>query len=102
MKLLTEELKKQLPTLSEIDEDPLVYIKYFHPLSSWSWYVCAFDPEREVFTGLVDGFEVEWGDFSLREMEEVEVMGLCIERDLHFNKIRLSELKKSINRYKRR
>ena len=102
MKLLTEELKKQLPTLDEIDEDPLVHIKYFHPLSSWTWYVCAFDPEREVFTGLVDGFEVEWGDFSLKEMRELEVGNLGIERDLHFTKIRLSELKKSIKTHNRR
>lgn len=102
MKLLTKELKKELPTLDEIDEDPLVYAKYFHPLSNWTWYVCAYDPKRKIFTGLVDGFEVEWGDFSLKEMQEIEVMGLGIERDLHFDKIRLSELKKMIKQSKRR
>jgi len=101
MKLLTKKLKKELPTLSEIDEDPLVFIKYFHIFSSWSWYVCAYDPEREVFTGLVDGFEVEWGDFSLEEMQEIEVMGLNIERDLHFQKIRLSNLKEKIKKEER-
>ncbi len=102
MKLLTKELKNKLPTLDEIDKDPLVYIKYFHPLSSWTWYVCAFDPEREVFTGLVDGFAVEWGDFSIREMQEIRLLGLKIERDLHFDTIRLSKLKDKIKKEKRR
>jgi hypothetical protein len=63
MKLLTKELRKQLPALgaTEKQEDPLVICKFFTPDSSWSWYITEFDQE-DTF-GLVVGFEVELGTF---------------------------------------
>ena len=98
MKLLPQELKEKLPTIEEIEEkkDPTVLAKYFHPLSNWTWYAYAYDPENRIFYGLVDGFELEFGSFSLQEMEEVKVKGLGIERDLHFEPMKLSELQKKL------
>ena len=63
LKLLTKELKKKLPILSKIDEDPLVYIKYFTHFLAGPGISGAFDPEKEIFIGLVDRLKVEWGDF---------------------------------------
>jgi len=38
-----------------------------------------------LFYGLVDGFEKEWGYFSLKELESVRgPLGLGIERDIYF------------------
>ena len=108
MKLLTEELKKQLPSLysQEHEADPLVICKFFHPLSPWTWYAYEgspvdangyYDTDQAkvdfVFFGWVNGDFPELGYFSLSELESVNVMGLGIERDLHFTPMRLSEVK---------
>ncbi len=49
MKLLTEELKKQLPPLysQEKEQDPMVICKFFHPLSPWTWYAYEGSPVDE-------------------------------------------------------
>ena len=46
MKLLTEELKKQLPPLysQENVKDPMVICKFFHPLSPLTWYAIEGSP----------------------------------------------------------
>lgn len=98
MELLPEELKKQLPPLysQELESDPLVICKFFHPLSFWTWYAYEGSPEGDdfIFFGWVYGDFPELGYFSLSELESVTVMGLGIERDLFFKPMRLSEVKK--------
>ncbi len=97
MKLLTEELKKELPPLysQEHEPDPLVICKFFHPLSFWTWYAYEGSSEGDdfLFFGWVYGDFPELGYFSLSELESVNVMGLDIERDLLFTPMRLSEVK---------
>jgi Protein of unknown function (DUF2958) len=108
MKLLTEELRKKLPPLysQEHESDPLVICKFFHPLSPWTCYAYEgspvdangyYDTDEEkvgfLFFGWVYGDFPEPGYFSLSELESVNVMGLGIERDLHFTPMRLSEVK---------
>jgi hypothetical protein len=49
------------------------------------------------FFGLVDGFEMELGYFSLSEIKSVRGrLGLPVERDLHFKPQTLSEIKKHV------
>jgi len=98
MKLLTKEIEKKLPKLysQENEKNPKIIIKFFHPLSSWTWYVVEGerDPDGDIlFFGLVDGFEKELGYFTLKQLEEVEVKGLGIERDLYFGEHRLNEFR---------
>lgn len=95
MKLLTAEIRKALPALysQENVSDPVAVVKFFSPVSSWTWYATEFDGE-DVFFGLVDGFEKELGYFSLSELESVELpFGLKIERDLHWTPTPLSQLR---------
>ena len=98
MELLTEELKKQLPPLysQENVEDPMVYVKFFHPLSTMTWYAIEGSPEGEdfIFFGWVYSDFPELGYFSLNEMQAVLVMGLGIERDEQFTPKKLSEVRK--------
>ena len=93
--LLPKEIKEQLPKLYENEEYGLeakALVKYFTPDSNWSWYASEFDGE-DIFFGLVSGFEVELGYFSLAELGSVNgPMGLPIERDLHFYPKSLKEL----------
>ena len=95
MKLLTEEIKKQLPPIGEQDnsKDPTVYVKFFCPWNHWTWFAYEYDGE-DIFFGFVKGDFNEFGTFSLSELESVKgPMGLKIERDLYFTSKPLSECK---------
>ena len=109
MELLPKELQEQLPPLysQQNEQDPLVICKFFHPLSSMTWYAIEgspvdadgyYDTDKPkvdfLFFGWVYSDFPELGYFSLNEMQEVNVGGLGIERDLHFQPKRLSEVKK--------
>jgi Protein of unknown function (DUF2958) len=92
--LLTQEIREKLPSLYANEEEGLdakAVVKFFTPDSNWTWYASEFDGE-DIFFGLVSGFEVELGYFSLSELEEVRgAMGLPIERDLHYKPEKASE-----------
>ena len=104
MKLLPKEIREQLPPLYSQDGKggkAVVYVKYFTPSSSWTWFATEGEPVldesgKEVdfkFFGLVEGHEKELGYFVLSELEEVRgPMGLPIERDLHFKPKMLEEI----------
>ena len=95
MKLLTKEIRKKLPPLYAQDGKggkAMVYVKFFTPDSSWTWYVTEFDGE-DTFFGLVEGHEKELGYFSLKELKSAKgPMGLPIERDLYFKPKMLEEI----------
>lgn len=98
MKLLTKEIEKKLPKLysQEHEKNPKITVKFFHPLSDWSWYTIEGDRQEDgdwLFFGLVDGFEKELGYFTLKQLEEVEVKGLGIERDMYFGEHFLNEFR---------
>jgi hypothetical protein len=91
MMLLTQENKKQLPPLYAQDGkgmEAIVYVKFFDPTGSWTWYVTEFDGE-DTFFGFVCGFFNEFGYFSLNELKHCKdgqkgLKALPIERDLHW------------------
>ena len=93
--LLPQDIRVQLPKLYENEEyglDAKALVKFFTPDSNWSWYASEFDGEDLLF-GLVSGFEVELGYFSLSELESVKgPLGLPIERDIFFEPQTLMEL----------
>jgi hypothetical protein len=95
MKLLTQEIRKKLPKLREQEAkggDAVVYVKFFTPWSSWTWYATEFDGE-DTFFGLVDGHEKELGYFSLSELQSLRgPLGLSIERDLYWQPKKLREI----------
>ena len=90
MKLLTAELRAQIPPLySQEDvklDEKIVHAKFFFPAGGWTWFVTEGEDDEGDFRmfGYVIGFEKEWGYFSLNELEAIEVRGLTVERDLHF------------------
>ena len=87
-RLFDDALRSALPKLRQQSDcaDPIVYVKFFFPASGWTWLVTEGEAEFDdfLFYGHVIGFESEWGYFTLRELEEVEVSGLTVERDLYF------------------
>lgn len=95
MKLLTAKLIKRFRKIGSQEErtNPLVIAKYFTPDANFTWYAIEYDEEKQMFFGLVAGFEVELGYFSLIELEYARgPLGLFPERDLHFDECRLSEI----------
>lgn len=119
MKLMTKELLGKIPPLysGEKESDPMVVCKFFMPDGGFTWYViegstregdgCGFgencnhgplteyDPARHdiLFFGYVDGVELEFGYFTLSELETVRGrLGLPVERDRWFTPCRVSKL----------
>ncbi len=95
LNLLTKEIRRRLPPLysSERDKDPIVHVRFFSPWSDWTWYATEFDGE-DLFFGLVEGFETEWGYFSLKELTSIKRPGgiPAIERDKCFDPTPISQL----------
>lgn len=101
MKLLTKEIIKKVPdTMSQMkrnEEDPIAYAKFFTPWDRWTWYLIAMDSDLDYcfgycLSGFGEDFD-EYGYFSLKEVEEIEVLGgLKVERDRYFTPKKMSEI----------
>ena len=98
MKLLTQEIKRKLPKIYATEQIPLpektIICKFFNPCGIGTWYCIEGQQEEDdfIFFGLVDLHEKEFGYFSLRELEEINLaMGLKIERDLWFSPSKVSK-----------
>ena len=82
-----DKVREKLPPLYNGEELGLMaqaLVKFFTPDSNWVWYASEFDGD-DIFFGLVSGFAIELGYFSLSELQSVRgPFGLPIERDLHF------------------
>ena len=94
--LLDQESCDKLPELYSGEEQGLdapAQVKFFTPDSNWTWYASEYDGEN-IFFGLVIGFAIEFGYFSLAELKTVRgPLRLPIERDLHFEPKSLRELR---------
>ena len=95
MELLTKEIREAFKKIGSQDgkgEEAICVVKFFDPTGSWTWYATEFDG-KDTFFGLVDGFELEWGSFSLSEMQSVKGrFGLGIERDRYFGMPKLKDV----------
>ena len=96
MKLMTKGLEKRFVKVGsqEYVKDPIIIAKFFNPVGAGTWYATEYDPKWKMFFGYVSIFgdhNDEWGSFSLQELESIKLrFGLGIERDLYFQKKRIS------------
>lgn len=96
MKLMTKSLETRFAKLGRQRgvDDPIVVAKFFDPLGACEWYPTSYYPKYREFLGLVRGYEIEFGPFSLDELESIKLpLGLGIERDLYFEECPLSEVR---------
>ena len=104
MKLMTKEIEKKLPPLYHFEtsgKEPVATVKFFDPTGSWTWYVTEGQKQDDgdwLFWGAVDGFEFEYGYFTLNELKHAKdnckgIYALPIERDLYFHATPLHQLK---------
>ena len=101
MKLMTKAIQNAIPALYSQDglgDDAVIFVKFFTPDSSWTWYATEFDPEEGRFFGLVSGHEEELGELGYFMLSELETtrgpLGLHIERDLHFGRKTIKDVRK--------
>ena len=95
--LMPDSTKKQLPKLYATEKqligDRTAYARYFFPMGAYTAYMLEYDPKERIGFGVVTmGYGWELGYMSLKEMEEVKVKGLGIERDLYFKPTKLHEI----------
>ena len=91
MKLMTKEIAKKLPPLGT--ESDIAVVKYFSPVSSWTWFASEYDPKSGDMFGLVFGHYKEFGYFNLHELEQVTLpFGMKIERDLSWEPTTFKEI----------
>lgn len=92
-----ESVAATLPPLyaqEKLGEQAIVYVKFFTPDSSWTWYATEYDPEDRIFFGLVVGLETELGNFSLDELKAAQgPLDLAIERDICWTPRTLAEVR---------
>ena len=98
MKLLTKEIKNKLPTIGSQSnsKDPVVYVKFFDPCGSFTWFIIEYDGEETFFAFVKSHLcpEGELGYVSLSELKSINgPLGLGIERDLYFSPKPLSQCK---------
>lgn len=99
MLLLTKQLLQKLPTTAQASQvkDPTVWVKFFYPDFSWTWWCCGYDRSNDTCWGLVDGYEIEVGYFNLRELQQTKgKLGCKLERDRYFSPRPLSQLAKEL------
>ena len=84
-KAISAKAQKQFPEGSNMTQ--MVVAKFFDACGSWTWYLMNQDPEDpDYLWGIVKGFEIETGSFSLSELSSVKgALGIGIERDLYFD-----------------
>jgi len=101
MKLLTKELERRFAQLGDQDDkgdEAVVPCKFFTPDSGWTWWPISFEPETREFFGLVQGFEVEFGYFSMDELESATgPLGLHIERDLYWKEEAIGKVRATLD-----
>ena len=101
MKLMTKEIEKkaqkQFPKGSDMNQ--MVVAKFFDPCGGWTWYLMNQDPDDlNYLWGIVKGFEIEVGSFSLSELSDYRGrFGLGIERDLYFTPKPAKEIWSNLN-----
>ena len=96
MKLVPKNSRIPNIGVTEFENDPIVHLRLFHPLSNWAWYLIEYSKEENLCFGLIDGDEAELGYFSLLELESLVIKGVRVERDLYWIPMQLSVLQKSL------
>ncbi len=98
MELLTKQVKQELkkyPLYSQDGKkmDAICPVKFFHCGTGWTWYVLEADLSSGEFFGIVCGIEVEYGYFTLQELESIVAMRyLRTERDSGFKPTQIGKI----------
>lgn len=104
MKLLTQEIRKQLPALDSQDKvaDPVCHLKLFMPDGGWTWFITEGGKQEDgdwlffakVISPMCPSPYGELGYVTLSQLKTVRGgLGLPVERDLYWKPKPLSQCK---------
>jgi hypothetical protein len=95
-KVIEKKAQKQFPMGSDMEQ--MVVAKFFNPCGNWTWYLMNQDPnDTDYLWGIVKGFEVEMGSFSLNELKSFKgPLGIGIERDKFFKPMKAKDVWKTL------
>ena len=91
-KEIKEKAEKQYEQGSDMEQK--VVAKYFDPMGSWKWFLMNMDKDEDYCWGIVKGFEVEMGSFSMAELKSMQPR---LQRDLYFEPMKASEEWEQLN-----
>ncbi len=88
----------RMPRLYETENVPLsdkiIHQHYF--IGGSDWYMAEYDPNDRLFFGYAvlnnDHEMAEWGYSSLDELADINVRGLEVDRDLHWDPRRFGKI----------
>ena len=94
----TEKQLSRIPAFYLTENIPLkekmIYMHFF--LGGCDWYAAEYSPEEQLFFGfaiLNNDYEMaEWGYFSLKELCEIKVSFIEVDRDLHFEPTKAKDI----------
>jgi hypothetical protein len=97
MNLITEKTKQILLANDDREkllEEQKVLVKFFHPMSAFTWYVISMESDEDTLYCIVKGGfgDIEIGYSSLAEISSLRVGGLSVERDSSFTKMNAKEV----------
>ena len=94
MNLLTEELKRSMPQLTEMeDDDPFVHAVFYMPLSAWEWWAIALHGSHSFYGLEIDEYRERWGSFQFCYLESLGIPGrLEVQRQKDFRPTRVSQM----------
>ena len=77
-------------------KEKVIHMHFF--IGGCDWYAAEYSPEEQMFFGfaiLNNDYEMaEWGYFSLKELCELKVSFLEVDRDLHFTSTQAQDIEK--------
>ena len=99
----TKEDLKKIPRLYStegiINDDKVIYGHFF--LGGSDWYIAEYDPDKKIFFGysiLNEDYEnAEWGYISFKELKELKVCGMEVDRDLHWQMKPMRKISQTIS-----
>lgn len=85
----------KIPALYATESIPLasrlVFMHFF--MGSYDFYAVEYDPKNEVFFGFVNlNGNGEWGYVSLKEMKDLHVQGMEMDREIRWKVIPAGEI----------
>ena len=97
MKLLTKKIKEQATKQYDegSDMEQMVVAKYFNPTGNGTWYLMNLADDEDYCWGIVKGFEVEMGSFSMTELKSLQPR---LQRDLYFEPMKAKDVWEQLNK----
>ena len=105
IKMWNQPTQKELSTLPKLYEtentkpaDKTIFLHFF--IGGTDWYIAEYDPKEELFFGFTilnnDYQMAEWGYISFRELKELKISYLEVDRDLYWRKRKASEVEQIV------